>query len=142
MVCLFTWREYGPLWYRIPLLFIAALILFIFDIKKFAIISSILLTTISALFLLLASQSYQTLSENTLSYSPLLSLGDHTYSWKEVNKITLNQDKNEDKTVLTFHFTDGNQMNLESNKYLWAIQNKFNKKLKEMNLMIENTSEE
>ncbi|MGI8386805.1 hypothetical protein [Robertmurraya sp. P23] len=56
-------------------------------------------------------------------------------------RITLNHDQNEDKTVLTFHFTDGNQMNLESTKYLWTIQNRFNKKLKEMNLSIESIKE-
>lgn len=118
------------------LLFISSMLLFILDIKKFSMILSLILASSALVCFFVASQSYKSLSEDFISYSPLFSFNDYTYAWNEVDSVILIDYKREGYSEFKFVFTDGNSMKLRYNKYFRAVQTRFYDKLQEMNLNI------
>jgi hypothetical protein len=118
------------------LLFISTMLLFLLDIKKIPIILSLISASFAVICFFVASQSYESLTEDFISYSPLFSLKDYTYPWNQVKSVTLNEYKREGYSEYKFVFTDGNSMKLRDDKYFKVIQPRVNEKLQEMNLGI------
>ncbi|MBS4178502.1 hypothetical protein [Lederbergia citrea] len=117
------------------LLFIAAMLLFILDIRKVPIIISTVFVLLSVITFFIASQSYKSLSDDAISYSPLFSISDHIYSWEELDRVIYHQNKGFPE--YEFLFNDGNHMRLYRNAYFNEIQSLFYFKLKEINVNIE-----
>ncbi|MFI8494032.1 hypothetical protein ACIGC1_14090 [Peribacillus butanolivorans] len=65
-----------------------------------------------------ASQSYKLLSEDSLSYSTLLSLKEYTYSWEDVEKINYYEGDDDEFSEYVFVFSDGNSLSLSENGYI------------------------
>jgi hypothetical protein len=118
------------------LLFISTMLLFLLDIKKMSIILSLILVSLAIVSFFVASESYESLSENYISYSPLFSLKDYTYSWNKVESVSLIEYKREGYSEYKFVFTDGNSMQLKDDKYFRVLQPRIDYKLQEMNLGI------
>lgn len=119
------------------LIFSAAMTLFLMDIKKLSIIICVILVFLSMTSFFVASQSHKTLAEDLISYSPLFSLEEYTYSWDEVDKIVRLDYINEGYYEYEFVFTDGNSLNFKNNGYFRQIRQKFDRKVKEMDIAIE-----
>lgn len=118
------------------LLFISSMLLFILDIKKISIILSLISASLAIVCFFVVSQSYESLSDDSLSYSPLFSQKDYTYYWNQVKSVMLIEYDREGYSEYKFVFTDGNSMQLRNDNYFKVIQPELNYKLKQMNLGI------
>jgi hypothetical protein len=117
-------------------LFLAMMILFLLDIKRISIIISIIFVLSGMGSFYVASQSYKSLSDHSISFSPLFSFKDYTYSWKEIKSVYSIDYTSEGYSEFKFVFTDGNSMSLRYNKYLWAQRPRIDQKLDEMHVAI------
>jgi hypothetical protein len=112
------------------LLFISTMLLFLLDIKKISIILSLISASFAIVCFFVASQSYESLTDDFISYSPLFSSKDYTYPWNQVKSVTLNEYKREGYSEYKFVFTDGNSMNLRYDNYFKVIEPRLNKNCK------------
>lgn len=118
-------------------IFLAAITLFLLNIRKLSIIISIIFLCLALTTFFIGSQSYRALATDHISYSPLFSFEKETYSWDEVTEVIRYRDEIGDKSEYAFVFADGNQMKIKDNRYLRDASYKFNKKLQEENLSVE-----
>ncbi|MGG0288978.1 hypothetical protein ABEY41_28730 [Peribacillus butanolivorans] len=119
-------------------LVLAALVLFFLDIKKVSIIlcSFLMLLSISSFYV--ASQSYKSLSEDSISYSTLFSLKEYTYSWEDVENINYYEGNDDEFSEYVFFFNDGNSLSLSENGYIKKLKFMIIIKAEDLNLKMEN----
>lgn len=103
------------------LLFLAAFLLFLFDMDKKSIITAIIFVPVSIVFIYVGSQSFQSLSENSISYQKLFSFNKHTYAWDEVDDIVYEKPE-KGRATYEFTFQDGNKLTFQENGYLKSIE--------------------
>ncbi|MGE7603518.1 hypothetical protein ACQKL5_13680 [Peribacillus sp. NPDC097675] len=138
------WQVYVPgvsfVGYGIGLTFLvfAALLLFFLDIKKVSIILSIFFVGLSLTFFYLGSQSYKSLSEDSISYSTLLSLKEYSYSWDDVKKINYYKGNDDEFSKYVFFFSDGNSLSLSENGYIKKLKFMIIIKTEDLNIKMEN----
>ncbi|MFD4930252.1 hypothetical protein ACFWMS_15200 [Peribacillus butanolivorans] len=116
----------------------AALVLFFLDIKKVSIILCSFFVLLSITSFYVASQSYKSLSEDSISYSTLLSLKEYTYLWEDVEKINYYEGNDDEFSEYVFFFSDGNNLNLSENGYIKKIKFMIIIKAEDLNIKMEN----
>ncbi|WP_207198823.1 hypothetical protein [Peribacillus sp. TH14] len=89
-----------------------------------------------------ASQSYKSLSEDSISYSTLLSLKEYTYSWEDVEKINYYEGNDDEFSEYVFFFSGGNNLNLSENGYIKKIKFMIIIKAEDLNIKMENIEED
>jgi hypothetical protein len=119
------------------LIFFVCMILFIFDIQKYSILVSVILSLLSIGCFFIASQSHVSLSDEAISYTPFYSIKDYSYPWTEVEKIRRIDYKREERIEYEFNFIDGNHLVIQNNDYFSSIWRQLRKKVGEMNIEIE-----
>ncbi|WP_066300126.1 hypothetical protein [Bacillus sp. FJAT-29937] len=119
------------------LLIIAAMIISIFDIRKFSIILSFVFVCLSIIPFWMASQSFKLISEDGLSYRTLFSKQDLSYSWSEVEKVIYYKGEKGDFPEYEFLFIDGNQLKFKANAYFQMVVPLVTDRLKKVNVSIE-----
>lgn len=118
-------------------LFLAAMVLWILEIKKFPIILSMVFVFLSVIAFYIGSQSYQALSDDAISYSTIFSRKDYTYSWDEIEKVIYYKNLDGGFSEYEFIFSDGNNMKISENGYIVEIRHLIYYKLREVNVVIE-----
>ncbi|QED46128.1 hypothetical protein [Cytobacillus dafuensis] len=118
-------------------LFLAAMLLSLLDIKKVSIILSIACVCLSAIPFFIASQSYKSISEESLSYRALFSKREYSYSWDEIERVIHYKAEDGDFPEYEFLFKDGNHVMFKANRYFQEVIPLLYYKLEEINVRIE-----
>ncbi|MFE8697372.1 hypothetical protein ACFYKT_13600 [Cytobacillus sp. FJAT-53684] len=119
------------------LLFLASLILFIFNMKKRGIYLSIACVLLSLIPFYMGSQSYLIFSNDSISLSPILSSKVTDYTWNDVKSVTFYEGEEGERSEYVFIFHDGHSITLEDNAYFQKIVTNLEIKLAEVNLRVD-----
>ncbi|WP_207196633.1 hypothetical protein [Peribacillus sp. TH24] len=95
-----------------------------------------MLLSISSFYV--ASQSYKSLSEDSISYSTLSSLKEYTYSWEDVENINYYEGNDDEFSEYVFFFNDGNSLSLSENGYIKKLKFMIIIKAEDLNIKMEN----
>ncbi|WP_047982495.1 hypothetical protein [Ornithinibacillus contaminans] len=119
-----TWIVFVPstgyLIYAIgcAVLVLAALIPFLFKIRKMTIGIGILCVFLSCIIFLLATKPHTELSDNGISYRTSPFEVTNTYAWTEIERVDFFEAIPGEKAYFDFHFHDGSQFTLIENAYV------------------------
>ncbi|SES67353.1 hypothetical protein SAMN05216389_101353 [Oceanobacillus limi] len=111
--------------------------LFFWDIRKKSIVLSVVCLLLGLFCFVVASLSYKSLSDDSISYRSLLTLEVSTYSWEELDSIIYEENGDDGNATYQLLFTDGNSMSLKNDGHFKAIRYKFYNKLDEINKILE-----
>ncbi|WP_342601867.1 hypothetical protein [Peribacillus sp. FSL E2-0159] len=95
-----------------------------------------MLLSISSFYV--ASQSYKSLSKDSISYSTLLSLKEYTYSWEDAENINYYEGNDDEFSEYVFFFNDGNSLSLSENGYIKKLKFMIIIKAEDLNIKMEN----
>ncbi|MBP3041500.1 hypothetical protein J9303_18825 [Bacillaceae bacterium Marseille-Q3522] len=119
------------------LIFLAVLLPFLFNIKKISFILSIVCLLLSVIPFYVASQSYKSISEDSISFSSLFSNKAYSYDWNQIKAIIYYESDDSDYSEYEFLFHDGNSMTIQENQYFNDIRLRFDHKLNEQEIKLE-----
>ncbi|MBK5446902.1 hypothetical protein JFU13_28825 [Peribacillus sp. TH24] len=130
--------EFCCLWYWLFFFSISSSCSLFLDIKKVSIILCGFLMLLSISSFYVASQSYKSLSEDSISYSTLSSLKEYTYSWEDVENINYYEGNDDEFSEYVFFFNDGNSLSLSENGYIKKLKFMIIIKAEDLNIKMEN----
>lgn len=125
--------------YGLSLIFllIGLMVLFLWDIHKKSILFSVISVIFSFGFLYVGALSYQSLSEEGISYRTLYPFSNHQYQWHEIDKVYYLLAEDDGFSQYKIVFKDGSQLTLINNEYFHDIKKAFYARLKEIGVQIE-----
>lgn len=111
------------------LLIAAAFVLYLMHISKKSIFVSVMLTLLAAAVFYIASLNFTMLTDDGITYRPLLSFQTHSYSWSEVDEAVFRSIPAKDgNSEFDFKFKDDVVLTLTTNrlfmKFLPPIENR------------------
>lgn len=118
-------------------LFVASMVLFLMGLKRKSLVISCMILLLSLSSFYVGAQSYKILADDSISYRPILTSKERTYNWEDVEKIVRIDYVNEGYNEYEFCFTDGESLKLKNSNYFRQIRNKFDRKVKELDIAIE-----
>ena len=119
-------------------LFLAAVIIFILNIKKSSIVIGVLCVLLSGISFVVASQEYTSLADDSISYREIFTKENHVYPWSEIEKVTYTKvPSNEGSPEYEFYFKDGNRMKLAENDLVRQYRISMDNRLKSEGIEIE-----
>ncbi|WP_106494731.1 hypothetical protein [Lentibacillus sp. Marseille-P4043] len=118
------------------LLFVAGLLLAIFNIKKLPILLSTICVVLSIFVFYTASQHYEAISEKGIYYRPLFSENKYAYSWDDLTKVIHRMKPDRSASKYEFIFQDGNSITIGENGYFQDIKQQIFHELEERNIKI------
>ncbi|MEN1969753.1 hypothetical protein WMZ97_16945 [Lentibacillus sp. N15] len=118
------------------LLLVAALLPAIFYVKKIPVSLSIMSVVLSLFVFYAASQHHQVLSDNAISYQPLFSQTEYTYSWDNLKRVVHHANIDGSTSKYVFQFKDGNKLTIRDNGYFENIKIRLRHKLQDQGIQI------
>lgn len=109
---------------------VAFMLLFLLEIHKKSIILCLVCLGLGIASIYIASQSYQRLADDHLSYQEIFTTQRHDYPWEEVKEVTQIIERG-GNSKYTFVFHDGNDLTIDENGHFIEIKGKLLNKLQD-----------
>lgn len=119
-------------------LFLAAVIIFILNIKKSSIGIGVICVILSAISFVFASQEHTSLADDSISYREIFTTERHIYAWNEIEKVVYTRvPRSQGFSEYEFFFNDGNSMKLTENGIVKQFRDSLYNRLSSEGLKIE-----
>ena len=120
------------------LLIIASFLLYGLSLSKRSIYIGLGLGLVACLGFFIASQNYTMLTDDGITYRPLLSFEEHSYKWNEVEDATFKSiHKDDGSSKFTFSFVDDTELELTVNRLFYKFMSPIESRLNHEGVEVE-----